>query len=72
VNLSNPMAMKGPYREVIPLPAQRVRMRVPGGGRVRAVRLLVAGSEPAWRQQGEWLELTVPSIGIHEVVAADL
>jgi hypothetical protein len=47
-------------------------MRVPGGGRVRAVRLLVAGSEPAWRQQGEWLELTVPSIGIHEVVAADL
>jgi len=72
VNLTNPMAMKGPYREVIPLPAQRVRMRVPGGGRVRAVRLLVAGSEPAWQQQGEWLELTVPSIGIHEVVAADL
>lgn len=72
VNLTNPMMMKGPYREVIPVGPQRVRMRLPEASRVREVRLLVAGGAPAWKQQGGWLELTVPSIGIHEVVAAEL
>ncbi|MCS7315980.1 MAG: hypothetical protein NZ554_10925, partial [Bryobacteraceae bacterium] len=71
VNLINPMAMKGPFREAIPLGSQRVRMRLPQGRRVRQVSLLVQGGRPACKQNGEWLEMTVPSIGIHEVVAAD-
>ena len=35
VNLTNPMMMKGPLREIIPSPPQRVRIRVPQGRRVR-------------------------------------
>ena len=72
VNLTNPMMMKGPVRELLPIGEQRVRVRVPDGLRARQVRLLVAGTAPAFRQSGEWLETTVPSIRAHEVVAVDL
>lgn len=72
VNLTNPMMMKGPYREVIPVGAQQVRMRLPAGTRARSVQLLVSGARPPYRQSGDWLSLTVPSIGVHEVVAVDL
>ena len=47
VNLTNPMMMKGPLREVIPLPNQEVSILIPEGRRVSAVRLLVAGRESA-------------------------
>ena len=70
VNLTNPMMMKGPMREMIPVGAQVVRMRVPGV-RAKGVRLLVAGKSPEFRQDGEWVELTVPSVVDHEVIAID-
>jgi hypothetical protein len=35
------------------------------------VRLLVDGSTPAVRESDGWLELTVPGIRAHEVVAVD-
>ena len=44
VNLTNPMMMKGPLREVIPVGPQRVRIRVPAGARPKRVHLLTAGS----------------------------
>ena len=74
VNLTNPMMMKGPIRELIAVGEQRVRVRVPEGWRVRAgaVRLLVANGVPEFRQTGEWLEVAVPSILDHEVVAVEL
>ncbi len=72
VNLTNPMMMKGPYREVIPLTAQRVRFRLPEGKRARKVQFLVAGGEPQAREENGSVSLTVPSIGIHEVIAVDL
>ncbi len=72
VNLTNPMMMKGPVRELIPVGEQRVRLRVPGGLRAKAVHLLVAGATPAFQRRGEWLELRVPGIRAHEVVAVDL
>ena len=72
VNLTNPMMMKGPVRELVPVGAQRVRLRVPDGLRAKQVRLLVAGTTPEAVQSGEWLEATVPSITAHEVVAVDL
>ena len=31
VNLTNPMMMKGPLRELIPSPAQKVSVRLPHG-----------------------------------------
>jgi len=72
VNLTNPMMMKGPVRELFPVGEQRVRVRVPDGLQAKRLHLLVAGEAPAFRQSGEWLEVTVPSIRAHEVVAVDL
>lgn len=72
VNLTNPMMMKGPIREVIPLGPQQVRFKLPPGKRPRAVRLLVANITPETREANGWLEITVPGIAEHEVVAIDV
>jgi hypothetical protein len=72
VNLTNPMTMKGPVREVIPLPGQRVKLNVPKGMRSTRVRLLVSGADPRVRTAGDQLEIELPPIGLHEVVAIDL
>jgi len=72
VNLTNPMMMKGPARETIPLTEQRVRVKMPENQRPQAVRLLVAGERAAFRPSGRYLEVQVPKIGLHEVVAIDL
>jgi hypothetical protein len=72
VNLTNPMMMKGPVRELLPVGAQRVRVRLPDRRPARAVSLLVAGGTPPFRREGAWLELEVPSVRLHEVVAVEL
>jgi hypothetical protein len=72
VNLTNPMMMKGPVREIIPVGEQRVRVRLPPGATARAVTLLVGGLRPDFRQAGQFVDVTVPSIAAHEVVAVDL
>ena len=72
VNLTNPMIMKGPYREVIPRRDQEVRLRLPQGARATKVQLLVAGREAEVAQDGGILTVPVPEIGIHEVIAVDL
>ena len=72
VNLTNPMLMKGPVRQLIAVGEQHVRVRLPAKHVPRAVRLLVAGTTPAFRHEGGVLEVTVASILAHEVVAVDL
>jgi hypothetical protein len=72
VNLTNPMMMKGPLRDVLPVGAQRVRVRMPAGTQPRRVRLLTAGTSPAVTRADGTIALTVPSIDVHEVVAIDL
>lgn len=72
VNLTNPMMMKGPLREVIPVGPLRLRVRVPGGARPKGVRLLTAGTPARVQETGGVLALTVPSVDVHEVVAIDL
>ncbi len=71
VNLTNPMAMKGPIREVIPV-SVHVSIRMPAGAKVTGVRLLVAGQTPASKNTNGTVSLDVAAIGIHEVVAVDL
>src|SRR3984885_1889787 len=68
VNLTNPMMMKGPLREVIPLSRQQVSIRIPEGSRVSRVRLLVAGAAAPYHNDGGVIHLTVPTIGVHEVL----
>ena len=72
VNLTNPMMMKGPIREFIAVGEQKVRVRLPEGTTARATKLLVANRAVDSRRDGAWLEVTVPSILDHEVVAVDL
>jgi hypothetical protein len=71
VNLTNPMMMKGPVREIIPVPAQQVTIRVPEGRQVSGVRFLVANRDAPHRREGNQVFLEVPSIGLHEVIALD-
>jgi hypothetical protein len=71
VNLTNPMMMKGPLREVIPLSSQKVRVRIPSGRRVTKVRLLVAGSDLPPREEDGVIAVEVPTIYVHEVIALD-
>jgi hypothetical protein len=49
-----------------------VRLRLPEATTAKAVRLLVAGATPAFRESPGSLEVTVPSIRAHEVIAVDL
>ena len=72
VNLTNPMMMKGPIRELIPIGSQQVRVRLPDGTKPRRVHLLAADKTPKVDRAGQHLTLTVPSILDHEVVAIDL
>ena len=72
VNLTNPMMMKGPVRELIPIGAQQVRLRLPEGARPRQVRLLAADNNPHAERGGHYLHLSVPSILDHEIVAINL
>jgi hypothetical protein len=72
VNLTNPMMMKGPIRELIPIGEQQVRLRLPDGTRAKAVRLLAADRTLRAEHSGQYLSVTVSSILDHEVVAVDL
>ena len=73
VNLTNPMMMKGPVREVIPLSNQVVRIRAAKDGRrVTKAHLLVAGNEVPYREEDGAIVVEVPTIGLHEVIALDL
>jgi len=72
VNLTNPMMMKGPLREPLPVGPQKVRLKLPANRRAKKVQLLVAGGAPPVEQAGGWLTLTVPSILYHEVVAVEV
>jgi hypothetical protein len=71
VNMTNPMMMKGPVRELIPSPPQRVRVRVPRDRRVADIHLLVRGERPHYTSSNGFIEFGVPSVELHEVVAID-
>jgi Hypothetical glycosyl hydrolase 6/Beta-galactosidase trimerisation domain len=71
VNLTNPMMMKGPVREIIPIPRQQVRIQIPHGRRIAKVHLLVEKQEIPYHQENDAIELEVPSVDLHEVIAID-
>ncbi len=72
VNLTNPMLMKGPCRELFPVGEQTVRIRLPEGTQPRSVHLLTAERECRCEPSAGALEVLVPSILDHEVVAVGL
>jgi hypothetical protein len=72
VNLTNPMMMKGPVRELLPVGEQKVRLRLPEAAKPKQVRLLAADKKVRSERSGPYLIVTVPSILDHEIVAVDL
>jgi hypothetical protein len=69
--LANPMMMKGPVRELIPVGEQKVTLRLPEGARVKKVRLLAADKHPHAERNGQRLRVTVLTILDHEIIAID-
>jgi len=72
VNLTNPMMMRAPFREIIPVGGQEVALQLPDGVEPKGVRLLVNGGVHKWMVVDRILRVITPSIGLHEVVAVDL
>jgi Hypothetical glycosyl hydrolase 6/Beta-galactosidase trimerisation domain len=71
VNLTNPMMMKGPLREVIPVGPLRVRIRMPERGRPSNVSLLTASTTVTPRIENDAIVFDVPIVNVHEVLALD-
>jgi hypothetical protein len=71
VNLTNPMMMKGPFRELIPVDTM-LNIRIPEGTKVEGVQLLVRGEKPKFEISNGMVTLAVPRIPDHEIVALDL
>jgi hypothetical protein len=72
VNLTNPMMMKGPFREFIPIGEQKVQVRIPANAAVKKVRLLVSSKAPDYETKSGAVALNVPSILDHEVIGLDI
>jgi hypothetical protein len=72
VNLTNPMAMKGPYRDFFPVGPQTIKMGLPSGIKVKRARLLVADKDVAIEYANSAASMTVSSILDHEVIAIDI
>ena len=71
VNLTNPMMMKGPFRELIPVAAQ-VSVKIPQGAKADGVHLLVNGQKPTFEIKEDKIILTVQQINDHEIIGIDL
>lgn len=71
VNLTNPMMMKGPIRELLPVGPLNVRVRI-DGAKPRKIHLLAAQKTPRVERAGRYHTITVPSVLDHEVIAIDL
>jgi hypothetical protein len=72
LNYNGPNAFRGHMRKLVPLGPQTVRVTVPDGARVRTARLLRAGTTVDIRRDGRAIEIVVPRVDLHEVVALEV
>jgi hypothetical protein len=71
-NLTNPMFLKGPMREIIPVGPFEVTVMPPPGVKVTGARLLESGAKVAMATAGGQIKVTVPRVAIHEIVVLEL
>ena len=71
VNLTNPMMMKGPFREFIPIDVQ-VRIKIPKGTKPKEVKLLIKEEKPEFKINAGYVNLDVSKITDHEIIGIDL
>jgi hypothetical protein len=72
VNLTNPMTMKGPFRETFPVGPLTVDIQLPSNVRAAGARLLTAGQRVQMSNQQGRVRVQIPTVDVHEVVAIDL
>jgi hypothetical protein len=76
VNMTNPMYMQGPVRELLPSFPQELRLNLPEGVKPKEVKFLSSMETVRYKfekhTQGHTLVLRVPPFLDHEVVAIDL
>jgi len=70
VNLTNPMMMKGPFRELIPVTAKAF-IKIPDNLKVYKVHLLVSGKEIPVEIKNGIITVPVPQITDHEIIGID-
>ncbi|HEY0176355.1 MAG TPA: hypothetical protein VGC08_08250, partial [Pedobacter sp.] len=70
VNLTNPMMMKGPFRELIPVEAG-VSFIIPDNRRVKDVKLLMSDQNPVYKIDNNRIILENVKISDHEIIAVD-
>lgn len=70
VNLTNPMMMKGPFRDLFPIEAQ-VKIKIPTGLKVGGVHLLLSDEKPKYEIVNNTVTLVVPKVVDHEIIALD-
>ncbi|MEP6748992.1 MAG: beta-galactosidase trimerization domain-containing protein [Bacteroidota bacterium] len=70
VNLNNPMMMKGPFRELIPIKA-KLRIKIPENKNIAAVHLIMAEQSPHFEMDKGVVIINVAGITDHEIVALD-
>jgi hypothetical protein len=71
VNLTNPMMMKGPFRDLLPVEA-KVSIKIPANKKVTGVNLLMSGVKPTFENKDGVITLGAFKILDHEIVALDL
>ena len=71
VNMTNPMMMKGPFRELIPIDAE-VSIKIPVKFKVTGVRLPMRDQSPGYDTANGRITLTVTKILDHEIIGLDL
>ena len=72
VNLTNPMTMRGFYRELFPVGPLGVRIELEHGASPTRVRLLKARTDLDVSVHDGVLNVVVPEVSDHEIVAIDL
>ncbi len=70
VNLTNPMMMKGPFRELIPVDAE-VSITIPANKKPSAVHLLINKKKPVYEIRNGKVQVKTPQILDHEIIAVD-
>lgn len=72
LNYNSPNAFRGRMRKPASIGEQTVRFQLPRDVKIKTAMLLHAETKLEFKQTGRAVELTVPSVGIYEVVALEV
>jgi hypothetical protein len=72
LNYNGPNAFRGHMRKPVPLGEQVVRVTLADRRPIKGAKLLRGGTTPQFRQTGRIVEIIVPRVDLHEVVALEV